>query len=161
MDVFVYGSLMFPEVIRAVTGVEPEYEEATLEGHARRCVRGERYPAVEAAPGASVSGRVYLGLPVDALAILDEYENVDEGVYVKARLPVRTADGRTLQAQVYVAGPALDGRLEGDWDPAGFSLDEYLDEVVQPYLEWRAARDTAVSGGDPARLWLFRGRDRA
>jgi cation transport regulator ChaC len=91
---------------------------AALEDH--RFIIGRRgYATVVAEPGATVYGILW-GLRPEHEAALDVYEGVRHGLYRKAWLPVRLADGTEEQAIVYVAG-----------DPArGNAVAGYVEKVV-------------------------------
>ncbi|THE63940.1 gamma-glutamylcyclotransferase [Salinadaptatus halalkaliphilus] len=131
MYVFVYGTLTDPaRVDRVLTGHRYALEDdAILEGVHR--VEGQ-YPTL--APGGSVDGRL---LEVDsaALAALDRYEGVENGLYARVSIPFRTGGA---SAATYVGDPARLGLGEPDWWPAGSSFQdrvrtllERVDPVVQ------------------------------
>ncbi|WP_408960110.1 gamma-glutamylcyclotransferase [Natrinema sp. 74] len=130
MLVFVYGTLTEPERVATVLGCDPAdaadvfVARATLEGLHR--VEG-RYPTL--APGGSVDGRL---LAVDAAELdrLDDYEGVDDGLYVRVTIPVVSgapdvADRRCL---TYVGDPDRLG-ADANW-PAGESFRDCVREVV-------------------------------
>ncbi len=64
-DIFVYGTLQYPEVLRALIGRVPDLTPATLTGYRRYCVSQQVFPAI--IPGEaddSVSGpRIGLMVP--------------------------------------------------------------------------------------------------
>jgi gamma-glutamylcyclotransferase (GGCT)/AIG2-like uncharacterized protein YtfP len=68
------------------------------------------YASVEPRAGAVVHG-VLWRLGARELAILDAYESLDSGLYVRRRLPVRR-DGHLLPAWVYIAGRRGEGRAK-------------------------------------------------
>lgn len=45
-SIFVYGTLMAPEVTKLLIGRMPDTEPATLTGHRRYSVKGADYPAI-------------------------------------------------------------------------------------------------------------------
>ena len=45
-DVFVYGTLQFPEVLRALIARVPESQPATLAGYKRYRVQNQVFPAI-------------------------------------------------------------------------------------------------------------------
>ncbi len=134
---FVYGSLLFEPVVRAVAGAALDSCPATLDGYRRYGVAGARYPAIAAQPGATVQGRVLRDVPAGAMARLDAYEDVGGGLYEKQRVMVRTEGGTRLTAWAYVAGPRLAARLCGEWDPDAFDIDAYFAAPDGPYQTWR------------------------
>ncbi|WP_435069643.1 gamma-glutamylcyclotransferase family protein [Haloplanus sp. C73] len=122
MDVFVYGTLTEPDRVASVLDSFVFVGAAVLEG----ChpVAG-RYPTL--APGGETAGRL---LRIDDVAALDDYEGVDEGLYVRASVP-RTDGG---EAAVYVGDPdALDVSEPVTWPGSGSFADR-----VRAYLDANA-----------------------
>ncbi|GAB6862774.1 gamma-glutamylcyclotransferase [Haloplanus litoreus] len=118
MDVFVYGTLTEPERVSAVVDSFVFLGAAVLEG----ChpVAG-RYPTL--APGGRTAGRL---LRTDGVDALDDYEAVDEGLYVRVDAP-RT-DGGTVA--VYVGDPEA---LASD-EPVTWPGDGTFEERVRRYF---------------------------
>lgn len=46
MNVFVYGSLLFPEIAEGLSGQKLEWQDATLNGYSRLALKGADYPAI-------------------------------------------------------------------------------------------------------------------
>ncbi len=70
-------------------------------------VPGFEYPVIAAgAPGDRVDGQLLGGLTSEDYAILDEYEDVGDGLYARVRVLVDTEDGQA-PAWAYVQGPSL------------------------------------------------------
>lgn len=130
MNVFTYGSLMFDQVWSRVVRGNYRRAEAVLPGHERRAVRGETYPGVIAAPGASVAGVVYFDVAAADLARLDDFE----GSPYERRSVVLELAGQELPAEVYLIRDP--GRLEDSpWDVAGFEragIFEFLSGYCAP-----------------------------
>jgi gamma-glutamylcyclotransferase (GGCT)/AIG2-like uncharacterized protein YtfP len=108
LPLFVYGSLRDPRVRTRVLGHRTDLTTcpATLYGHERQLVPGFDYPfLVPAAADASADGELILGLSDADYPILDAYEDVDDGLYVRERVTVETADG-PADAWGYLKGPA-------------------------------------------------------
>jgi gamma-glutamylcyclotransferase (GGCT)/AIG2-like uncharacterized protein YtfP len=111
LPLFVYGSLRDPRVRARLLGRDTNLatRPAILRGHARQMVPDFGYPfVVAAAPESQVDGEVLLGLQTHEYAILDAYEDVDEGLYVRVRVSVETPDG-ALEAWTYLKGPTAPG----------------------------------------------------
>jgi gamma-glutamylcyclotransferase (GGCT)/AIG2-like uncharacterized protein YtfP len=105
---FVYGSLRDPRVRTHLLGAHPglSTRPAILRGHARQTVPGFDYPfIVPAEPDVHVDGELLLGLVDADYAILDQYEDTDDGLYVRAVVRVETTDG-PIDAWTYLRGPA-------------------------------------------------------
>jgi gamma-glutamylcyclotransferase (GGCT)/AIG2-like uncharacterized protein YtfP len=118
---FAYGTLIFPEVLRAVTGRSLAPIAATLDGFRRRGVIGEIFPAIVAgAADDRVEGVVYAGLEERDWGRLDRFEGE---LYERRRVTLR-CEGRGLLAHAYVLGPAWAHRVGAEpWDPARFARD--------------------------------------
>ncbi len=105
---FVYGSLRDPEVRTMLLGPHPGLTTcpAVLPGYARQTVPGFGYPfVVPADADAQVVGELLLGLTDEDLARLDDYEDLDAGLYERVSVLVETADGQR-DAWTYRRGPA-------------------------------------------------------
>jgi len=130
---FVYGSLLHPEVLAALLGRVPVTEAATARGWARRSLRHRPYPALVAAPGESTDGLLLTELSAPERALLDDFEGTQ---YTVEPVVVRTADG-DVGAWAYVAGAELDVLLDPrPWSLA--ALDPVLDDYVANCREFRA-----------------------
>ena len=116
---FAYGTLMDPQRLAAVIG--PGWR-ACIVGRGR--VGGMlydlgEYPALRPSDAATntVPG-VLLELDEGALAPLDTYEGVAEGLYARERHAVRLDDGRIVEAWVYAFSGSTDGlRRIASWPP--------------------------------------------
>ncbi|ELZ58566.1 MULTISPECIES: gamma-glutamylcyclotransferase family protein [Halorubrum] len=110
MDVFVYGTLTEPERVAEVLDSFVFVGPATLTGLS--LVEG-RYPTL--APGGETAGRL---LRTEAVDALDAYENVDDGLYVRERVPLDAPADHPDTAAVYVGDP---DRLDADatWPGSG------------------------------------------
>ena len=105
---FIYGSLRDPAVRARLLGDRPDLTTcpAVLHGHARQTGPGFGYPfVVPAAPDAQVDGDLLRGLHDADYAILDAYEDIDDGLYVRVAATVETSNG-PVDARVYLRGPA-------------------------------------------------------
>jgi gamma-glutamylcyclotransferase (GGCT)/AIG2-like uncharacterized protein YtfP len=119
--VFVYGTLLFPAVLRAVTGAEFPRRAARLEGFARYGLRGEVVPALVADPSASTEGALLEAVGQAALDALDRFE----GALYQRRGVVVTVASRPLGAQTYALALAQRARLTREpWDPARFAAQD-------------------------------------
>jgi gamma-glutamylcyclotransferase (GGCT)/AIG2-like uncharacterized protein YtfP len=118
---FTYGSLMWADIMARVCGREFSSEPASLADHRRHPVRGEDYPGLRAASGATVSGVLYRDVTEAAWVRLDAFEGAE---YERVELVVALADGTLLPAQVYRFRDACAQRLlPGDWDADAFARD--------------------------------------
>ncbi|MDJ0786257.1 MAG: gamma-glutamylcyclotransferase family protein [Myxococcota bacterium] len=116
---FVYGTLLFPEVLEAVADQRPRLEPAVLPGYARRGLRERVYPAIVPRSGEQVAGRLVHGLDDRGRERIDRFEG---DLYRRLRVEVRVGDARLL-AFAYVLHPDRTGELlEASWDPEAFQL---------------------------------------
>jgi len=100
---FTYGTLQIPRIFQRVTGRLFHTTQATLEGHACCCVRGELYPGIKPFYGAKTLGTLYHNVDLQTLKCLDSFE----GEYYK-RVPVKVRHPNGTQgfAHVYIIQPA-------------------------------------------------------
>jgi gamma-glutamylcyclotransferase (GGCT)/AIG2-like uncharacterized protein YtfP len=96
--VFVYGTLLAPEIVHAVMGRVPASQPAVLHGYARYTVKQQVYPGVIEQKGAVVDGALYRGMQPDEWRRLDEYEGA---LYVRRAVEVNFGPG-TVRTQCYV-----------------------------------------------------------
>lgn len=117
--VFVYGTLLVPEMMYAVTGKHFELTPATAPGFRRAYLAGRVYPGITAsAEHDQVEGAIYRDLDPESIHRLDYFEG-DE--YVRESLEVTLVDGTKLTADSYVV-PTSQCHLMTDtaWDLATF-----------------------------------------
>lgn len=107
LPLFVYGSLRDPRVRTQLFGARPDLSAcpAVLPGHERQTVPSFGYPFLAPVDtDTRVDGELLLGLTDDDYSILDRYEDLDEGLYVRSIVRVQTADG-SVDAWAYLRGP--------------------------------------------------------
>ncbi len=115
---FVYGTLMFPEVLHAVCGVHLPMRPATLGGYRRHRVRGQRFPAIVAAAGSSTDGALVDGVTPALWRRLDAFES---DFYIRVAVTVACAGEPRLAAFAYVVSPAQRRALSDEaWSPEEF-----------------------------------------
>lgn len=111
---FVYGTLMFPEVQKAVLGRVPASETAAITGWRAAALEGRPYPGlVEADPSVQTVGWILLDLRPHEREAIDEFE---DNLYDLVEITLD--DGR--QALTYVWRDAAEV-LEHDWDLGHFA----------------------------------------
>lgn len=116
--VFVYGLLMLPEVVYAITGKSYAMQQATLTDYKRYGLSQQPgdtpVPALTQCSGHLQHGQVLLGVLPEDIAKLDFFEELDSGLYLRQKVRVNSA-GDWLDAWCYTAGPTLVPYLAGDW----------------------------------------------
>ncbi len=132
--VFVYGSLLFPEIAEGLCQCSIQTEEAVLKDYKRLAVSGADYPAIIEQNNSKVEGKLLLNLDQHSLEILTFFEG-DE--YDLTAVEVQTKKGG-MQALVFTWKPGLNYLETFDWDKQQFktkSLPFYVNEVVPETLE--------------------------
>lgn len=119
MNLFTYGTLMAPDIMKAVAGCSLQSIEVGLEGYRRFGIRGEEYPGIIKADGGKVEGVLYLDVPAEAMARLDLFEG---NMYSRNPVMVSVKDSvRQLEAMVYVIKPEFAHLLTSrGWDFQNF-----------------------------------------
>ncbi len=120
---FVYGTLMFPEIRSVLVRREFDTFSAQLQGYRRFAISlagRAAVPAIVADEKTSVSGLVLSGVDRKSLWVFDTFEGVKGGLYTRERVMVKDGEGRAIEAMTYVSGPAMRETLKGDWDPEIF-----------------------------------------
>jgi gamma-glutamylcyclotransferase (GGCT)/AIG2-like uncharacterized protein YtfP len=139
-DLFAYGTLQFPEVLRALIGRIPDSGAAALAGWRAAALARRTYPGLVPA-GATVPGMLLTGLTAVELNILDEYES---GPYELRKLTL--SDGRLAWSYLWTDASSV---LACDWSADEFAA-EHLDGFVAQCRVWLAGRAAARSTGLPA-----------
>lgn len=127
MNIFTYGSLMFPPVWEKVTGCPAAGKPARLAGFSARRICDQSYPALVEEAGSVVDGIVYEDVSAAAVKRLDDFEGE---FYRRIEVRLETAPSILTTAWVYLAAKADDPViLTETWDAALFekeSLNSFL-----------------------------------
>ena len=133
---FVYGTLLFDDIVRALTNRTFETTPARLRGFVRHAIvrdQGiEAYPAIKPDASGSIRGRLLLDVDAVSAGLIDRFEG-DPPDYQPTPVGVESAGGRIIAATTYVARPSLVSRLNGAWNPAEFErvhLAYYVGHVI-------------------------------
>lgn len=126
-QLFCYGTLCIPDIMRRVSGSLPQSASATLLNYACYALAGLVYPGIIFQKGVSVDGVVYQGLSRAQLAKLDAYEGAQ---YRRLRVWVTAANDQRVQAWTYVLQPRYYHRLTG----RPWSLEQFRREQLPVYL---------------------------
>ncbi len=121
-NVFVYGTLMFEDIVRSLTDVQPPTTQATLHDY-RRCMiqdptRDAKGPTIISDKGSSVEGKVLLGADQRFMEILDLF-TLQDGTQIAVELYRATDEVREFLS-------------DDDW-----SESEFRDNYLNVYLEDR------------------------
>ncbi len=128
MNLFTYGTLMFPEVMEAVIGKPCESVGAVLKGYRRVRVLGRPYPGIYACGDHETCGRLYTGLNEGSLTLLDRFEG---SLYERRHVTVKTTRQGSVDTSTYVIADGNTRVLSSDpWD-----ADRFKAEWFEPYLQ--------------------------
>lgn len=129
MNLFAYGTLMWPEVFETVVGRRQKGGPCVLRGYSRRRLRGVHYPAIIPDDSAAVvEGRLYRNLSELEFSRLDRFEG-DE--YDRVDVCV---DG--VEAQAYVLSKHVRHlATEETWHPDHLRA-EHLASFCEEYKGW-------------------------
>jgi gamma-glutamylcyclotransferase (GGCT)/AIG2-like uncharacterized protein YtfP len=130
-DLFAYGTLRFPDVLRALLGRVPDHAPAIAEGWRVAALDGQIYPVLVPGPGAA-GGMVISGLTPAEWRVIDAWE---DAFYALDRLTL--VGGRP--AWSYLTRDATTA-LPGDWSPDDFGV-RHLREFAGACLAWRKSYD--------------------
>jgi gamma-glutamylcyclotransferase (GGCT)/AIG2-like uncharacterized protein YtfP len=127
LDLFVYGTLMVPRLVRAVCGYSAAGETAILRGYCCRRLRGEVYPGIFPCDGEAVTGLLYRDVGPAAVSRLDAFE----GEVYRRRPVIPSVGGRAHAAEAYVVRRESRHLLSGE----PWRLDEFIDQGLQDFLD--------------------------
>ncbi len=136
MNVFAYGTLMFPEIWQRVTGRPADGLRGQLPGFSIWCVRDAEFPGIIASDdGAVVPGVVYLDVDETALARLDAFEN---DFYRREVVMITCEDGHQREAEAYVVPETGRGVLSDEpWQKDQFIARGGLDRFAHHFDGFR------------------------
>ena len=136
--IFVYGTLLLPEISEVVIGRMPPSRAATLPGYASFLMRGECFPGLVADAASETSGLVFDDIRPGEWQRLDEYEGE---MYALVPVPVVLGSGALADARVYVLrSEHLDQLTDMPWDFKRFAVEE-----AEAFLEFLRADGSSKS----------------
>ena len=128
MNLFVYGTLVFPELYTAITNRQRKKYKAILKGYKRVSLENLPFPALVKASEHTQPGFLIKNIEPEELLLLIDYEG---DMYEYEQLEVQL-DHSVCDAIVFLLKPEFEGLISGEeWDMDGFSklhLDSYLRE---------------------------------
>jgi gamma-glutamylcyclotransferase (GGCT)/AIG2-like uncharacterized protein YtfP len=130
---FLYGTLQFPEMMRAVLGRTLPVLPAELPDFDRFQVRRRVFPAILPAPGSRVPGLIVDHVDAWTLERIDDYEGPP---FYRHRTTVRLPEvDDHVEATVYLLRQRYHCLLlDRDWDPEQFRR-EWHDWYVREYQQ--------------------------
>ena len=134
---FVYGTLLFPDILVALIDRVPDHSPGQIAGWRAAALPGVAYPGL--IPGtATVSGRLLTGLTPPESRVIDAFEN---GGYDLTRLTL--VDGR--RGWAYTCARDVEA-LPGDWSADEFAAN-HLAVYVERCVRWRRRYETEEHTG--------------
>ncbi len=126
-SLFIYGTLLAPEVLRLLVPRDVEQEPARLPGYIRRALHGVVFPGIVPRQGETTDGVLLKGLRREEVLRLDDFEG---DLYQRTPCVVDT-EGGEHQASVYVIRQEHRGRLAPrDWDFEAFMREDFGDYLI-------------------------------
>lgn len=112
-NLFVYGSMLSPDVVRAITGENISTSDAYIKNFSRRKLKDRDYPAIIQHEGGIVIGKILHDVREELVQLIDVFEG-DE--YGKKEVLAILKDDTELNAYTYIwNGNSTDVQME-DWD---------------------------------------------
>lgn len=142
-NVFVYGTLLLPDMMHVVSGGEYESAEAIAHGYCRSRLAGRVYPGIAVDAGSQVAGRVYLEVSDESLRRLDYFEGPE---YVRGSLEVVLQDGSRVPAEAYIVPDEKRALLTGET----WSIDKYRTHDSRAFRERAEEIMQSYPAGDGA-----------
>ncbi|MCP4092863.1 MAG: gamma-glutamylcyclotransferase [Planctomycetes bacterium] len=132
---FVYGTLMYPEVVHGLTGLPLAGDAARLLDYRRYSVRPPgrqgRGPIIFPEQNGVVEGRLLYEVPAAAMDLIDRFEAAGGG-YRRCEVVVHLlGDENPITAWAYVGEEALREHRAGSWSTSRFETEDlewYLNE---------------------------------
>jgi len=133
-SIFVYGTLMAPEVVQTLLRRLPNATPALVKGFVRHPVRNHVFPGLLEDDSTSVTnGIFYEGLSSTEVQRLDWFEDVE---YTRRDVTVFLPGEKTRKTQVYLwTNSQAELNLDQEWDYDSFRknhLEWYLQHTVCP-----------------------------
>lgn len=146
MNIFVFGTLMYRDVLNALLGSVPEMLHADLPDYRRGRImvpgREAKGPAIASSVGDAVHGRVLLNISEAQLRIFDLFETAASG-YERLCGKVTVESGDEVEAYFYASTDEIERYVSTeDWSEADFEknhLHMYVNERIPTLLKkWKS-----------------------
>jgi gamma-glutamylcyclotransferase (GGCT)/AIG2-like uncharacterized protein YtfP len=128
VNLFVYGDLMFPEIMQRVCGGTFKSACGEIHGYARFRIKEEVYPGLTDFPDMATDGVIYFDVDPASAAKLDTFEG---DMVERVDVNVQTEDGEWVEAETYVVRKKQRKHLTSlAWEEYDFRRD-HLKKVAQ------------------------------
>jgi len=134
-NIFVYGTLLFPEILKSLTGKSFKTSPAVLPGYKIHKVKDNNYPAIIQYNDSITTGLIIENMDDLSFRIISFYEG-DE--YTKRKLNV-VANNESVGALAFVWVKETDLLAEKEWDLSDFKqkhLGYYLNVLIPETLKY-------------------------
>lgn len=131
-SLFVYGTLMFPEVTEAVTGWKFPQISAKAVGFRRYSLVGRDYPGMVSSSEGSVTGQFITGITRQAMILLDTFEGSE---YIRTPVTAILGSGRQVETFSYLWNGKAEDILPAEWDEIDFKTNKLNNFVKRVYQE--------------------------
>lgn len=101
VNVFVYGTLKRPELLKSLCHKGFVKKKVKLSGYSLHNVKGAHFPGIMEREGHAVEGLLLRGITPQQLERLDRYE-AEGSLYHRRTVTVHDAKGNAEQAETYV-----------------------------------------------------------
>ena len=133
-NVFLYGTLMHPDVWSRVTTGTYDAEPGVLHGYSRFRLRGLTYPGLVEDPDGRVEGIIRRDVAGEDLERLDRFEGHE---YARRRVDVTCGVEGALACDTYILREACRERLSTEaWDLDWFQR-QGLERFLHEYRGWK------------------------
>ena len=117
-NLFVYGTLEIPQVMKKLLGTVPDTESVVLRDYARYMLVNRSYPGIIKQDGSQVNGLLYRDISAKYLKILDRYE---DKFYRRRIVHVENTRGHAKKAWAYIIPQHHKYELSNvPWDKTSF-----------------------------------------
>jgi len=119
VNIFCYGSLMYPEVWNLVVEGDYQQQPGQIFGYRRKKIKNEEYPGLIAAKAEdTVEGLVYCNVSNDDLKRLDLFEG---NQYIRVEVDCLLSHNSYLKTHTYLINPQEQTIVDKeDWDKQHF-----------------------------------------
>jgi gamma-glutamylcyclotransferase (GGCT)/AIG2-like uncharacterized protein YtfP len=119
VNIFCYGSLMYPEVWNLVVEGNYKKQSGQIFGYCRKKIKNEEYPGLIAAKAEdSVEGIVYFNVSNEDLKRLDLFEG---NQYIRVEVNCLLSHNSYLKTHTYIINPQEQAIVDReDWDKQQF-----------------------------------------
>lgn len=111
MNLFVYGTLLDPFILRELISGAYKSEPGILRGYIRKKVSNREYPGLIKMPGAVTKGKIYYDITTRDILELDRYEGEE---YERIFVDVLTANGEKERCLTYLYKEQFRSRLSDE-----------------------------------------------